>query len=395
MEHVNCSAVVLVGPSETKQLIDGRLTTGNIAQMSFKMDVFNSMSFDVYLVNRQNMRILIPRTRLIQKGKIGFVTGWQMSALVRDEMMKVTTTDDIANSIEVSKIIGKWEREPRGASSMFRSNDEILYLLDEEVLRQKREVYVRDIDCVICTRDVVTRVLHPYSHQAQMLERHKEVREDLAQESGVRRFFTWSIFVIDNAGKIGPRWVNLHGSVFRVKCIVDRNSKDGFWIVRDKPVSDGNDMSVPISDYREKEEDLDFPIYKSYQEALAANETEPIVKLRTLTEERRIKEIELEGRAAKAESERLRLDEELKLFKMRSEEADINHKREMDNLKHQIEQDQLKMRADREKFEREKIQFEHDKINQDQRNAGETIKVVGAVITGVIGLLAIVSKVLK
>jgi hypothetical protein len=80
---------------------------------------------------------------------------------------------------------------------------------------------------------------------------------------------------------------------------------------------------------------------------------------------------------------------------MKSEEATILHQREMDSLKHQLEQDQLRMKADRERFQQEKIQFEHDKINQSQKNAGETIKVIGAVVTGGLGLLAIASKWLK
>lgn len=358
------------------------------------MDVYNSMSFDIYLVNRQNMKILVPRTGLIQKGKLGFVTGVQMTTLARSEMVKVTTTDDITNSVEVGKLIDKWSRSnAMDATSLQRSNDEFLYLLDEEVLRKKHSVYIRELDVVVCMKDSLA--MHPYSHQAQMLERHKEVRADLVKSGLGRRFFTWSVFVIDNSGRIGPRWINIHGSVYRVRTVSDKNCKDGFYVVRDKAVSDANEQSVPIADFIEHEEQLDFPIYKSYQEALATNESELFFKLNILKEERKIKELELETKAQRAEADRDRLIDELRLARHKSEEATAAHHREMYNLKQQIEQDRLKMHIDREKFEREKIQFEHDKVTQEQKNAGETVKVIGALVTGVIGLLVIASKWLK
>lgn len=395
MEHLNCSAVVPMGPTEVGLLNQERNVRGMSSSVNFRMDVYNSMSFDVYVVNRQNMKFKIVRTSAALKGKLAFVKSLGISSMARQDLKNIATTDDISNSKELSFLLEKWSKiqSTSGATHM-PSLDQFMYTIDEATLRAKKCFYVRELDVVVCLPDHIDS--HPYSHQAQLKNRHTQVRGDLVDVAGgARRFFTWSVFIIDNAGKIGSRWVNIHGSVYQIKSSVDPSSTDGFYVVRNKPVNDAYEHSVPISDFKPTEEELDFPIYKSYQEALAANNSEVLVKLQTVIEERRIKELDLENRLAKAKHDTDKLQDDIQQQIRKNEEAERNHEREMESVREKMRQEKAQSELERERFENEKIKFEHEKVTQGQKNANETIKVIGALLTGIVGLLAIASKWLK
>ncbi len=403
MEHLNCSAVVPVGPTETNLLTADRNLRIRNSSVGIQLDIFNSMSFDVYVVNRQNMKFKIPRTPTVGRGKLIFVKGFSLSAHARSELLKITTTDDISNSKELSHLIDKWEKVSKAsvANGNQRSIDEFLYIVDEATLRSKKCVYIREVDYVVSMDGHIEP--HPYSHQGQLSNRHTESQEVLRKNSTLpRRFFTWNVFTIDNAGRIGSRWINFHGCIYRINSVHDPSSKDGFYVVRDKPVSDALDQTVLVSEFHETETDLDFPVYKTYQEALAANDSETMVKLKTTIEERRIRELDLEHKSNRAEADASRLTEEIRLHGLRSEEATqaherelAKHEREMQALREQVNQERLKAEQERVKFNNDRERFEHEKITQGQKNSGETIKVIGTVITGVLGLLMLFSKLLK
>jgi len=384
-----------MGPSETYLLTQERNVRGMSSGINFRMDMYNSMSFDVYVVNRQNMKFKIPRTALAAKGKLVFLKGYGLSAQARHDLKHIATTDDISNSKELSHLLEKWSKiQTPSATTHMSSLEQFMYAIDEETLRARKCFYVRDLDMVVCLEGYIDS--HPYSHQAQLKNRHNAVKGDLVDVAGgARRFFTWSVFIIDNAGKIGQRWINIHGSVYQIKSSLDPNSTDGFYVVRNKPVTDAHEHSVPISDFKQTEEELDFPIYKTYQEALAANNSETLVKLQTVIEERRIKEIDLENRLTKAKHDTDKLQDDVQQQIRKNEEAERNHEREMESIRETMRQEQAQSELERERFENEKIKFEHEKITQGQKNANETIKVVGALLTGIIGLLVIASKWLK
>lgn len=364
------------------------------ANVHFKMDIYNSMSFTVYVVNRQNMKFKITRSTSAAKGKLIFLKGIGLSPQARYDLQHITTTDDVSNSKELSHLLDKWSKLQNSSANTITSLDQFMYTVDEEVLRAKKSIYLRDLDLTVCLEGHVES--HPYSHQAQLKNRYTEVRADLrSQTRSGRRFFTWNVFIIDNAGKIGDRWINVHGLVYRVHSVSDPDSKDGFYVVRDKPVSDGTDQSTPTSDFKETEAELDFPIYRSYQEAISANQTESTVRLQLLNSEREIKEIELQTRLAKAEADADKLKDDIQQQARKNAEAERAHEREMEAIRESMKQERLKAQHEREKFEQDKAKFEHDKHTQEQKNAGESIKAIAGLLTGILGLLAIASKWLK
>lgn len=395
MEHVNCSAVVPMGPLDIQLLNRESNLRGMSSSVNFRMEIYNSMSFDVYVIDRQNIKYRIPRSSSAAKGKLVFLKGYGLSPGARQDIKNVVTTDDISNSKELSFLLEKWAKvTSASATQTLYSLDQMMYTVEEATLRAKKRMYIRELDFAICLDP--SNQVHPYSHQGQLLKRHLEVREDVEEASEkARRFFTWNVFIIDNAGKIGARWLNIHGRVYLIRSGKDPNSQDGFYVVRDKHFEDANGTSELISDYHESEAELDFPVYKTYQEAVAQNDSESMVKLRTLSEERRIRELDLETRNARAIADADKLRDDIRIQIRKNEEADKAHEREMRNIRESMAQERARAEHEREKFEREREQFEHEKIVQGQKNSGESIKVIGAVITGVLGLLAIAIKWLK
>lgn len=394
MEHVNCSTVVPMGPAEVDLLNPERSVRSMSTSVHFRTHIYNTTSFDVYVINRQNMKFKIVRSPATIKGKVVFRKGIGLSSQARHDLRSIVTTDDISNSKEIAALVDKWDKaNVASAVSHQQSIEEFMYAINEDVLRAKKCIYLRDLDLVVCMSDHIAN--HPYSHQAQLKNRSDEVIEAIEAESGRRQFFTWNVFIIDNAGRIGPRWINIHGNVYRVRSCLDPNSTDGFYVVRDKPVNDSREQSVRTSDFKHSEEELDFPIYKTFQEALAANDTETVFKLRTTIEERAIKELTLETNLSRARADAERLVEEMKQQTRKGEEAEIAHQRDMEAIRETMRQERAKAEHERVKFEEDKVRFEHDKQTHAQKNVNETIKVVGAILTGVIGLLIIASKWLK
>lgn len=391
MEHVNCCAVVPMGPLDTEMLNRERAVRGMNSGVSFRLEIFNSMSFDVFVIDRHNVKYRIPRSSSAAKGKLAFIKGYGLSPGARLDIKNISTTDDVANSQVLAYLLEKWAKNTSPAAvQTMHSVDQCRFEISEEKLRARKSMYLRDMDFVVCLDP--TNQNHPYSHQGQLLRR----TEELNHETGnVSRFFTWSVLLIDNAGVIGPRWINLFGQVHRIRSGKDPNSRDGFYVVKDKHHLDGVSRSERISDFIESEEELDFPVYKTYQEALAANDSESMIKLRTVIEERKIRELDLETRHSRAVADADKLRDDIAQQLRKNEEAERAHEREMQAIRETVLQERAKAEHERNKFERDRAQFEHDKITQGQKNAGETLKVIGAVMTGVIGLLAIAIKWLK
>lgn len=388
MEHVNCSAVVPVGPLDTQ-------LQNRSASVAFRTEIFNSMSFDVYVIDRDNIKYRIPRSSSAAKGKLAFRRGYGLTPGARHDVRNIVTTDDVTNSRVLSYLLEKWAKNPSTSTAQnMHSLDQYEFLVEEDFLRARRVVYLRDVDYVVCIDP--GRHNHPYSHQGQLQRRHEEVREGISDAAIVtRRFFTWNVFIIDNAGKIGKRWINMFGHVHLIETCLDPNSQDGFYVVRNKHLTDAVSKPERISDFKETEDELDFPVYKTYQEALAANDSETMVKLRLTIEDRRIRELELETRSSRALADADKLRDDVAQQIRKNEEAERQHDREMRAIRETMAQERARAELDREKFEREREQFGHDTIMQGQKNAGESIKVIGAVITGVLGLLAIAIKWLK
>lgn len=402
MEHVNCTAVVPLGPQDTKALALAKNYRGATSVVNLRMDVYNSMSFDVFIVNRQNMKMLIPRTPIVEKGKLVFVYSWTITSITRVDMKKVSTTDDMSNSVEVKALMDRWmTAEFNGiAQSSLRSNDEFFYVVDEKMLRNKKCIYLRDIDWVVALKSHLKD--HPYSNSGQLHGVMEKVDQEVVAVGGSSRNFTLSLIINDNAGKIGPRWIQFHGAVFKIPTEKDPERKDGFYIISDKAVNDATDHPVRYADFKESEADLDFPVYKSFHEAELAGDTEAMFKLRNTLIERENREIELKIKSDRNEQDLARLREEARLFEMRSEQATLNHQREMRNLQDSMEQEMAKaanerekFRHDRERFEQDRTQFEHEKVIQGQKNASDTFKTIGGLITSIVGIILLFSKILK
>ena len=400
MEYVNSSRMVplsMLGPSDSNSFKFDNFVYNNDAGINFKLEFYNSTSFELAIIDRRNVKLVLPQTGGAVRGQVTVKATWNISATVRNNTLKRITSSDIENSMELNKMTERWKRDlqTRTINVHHRVFDEFLYFIDEDVLRRKKYICIRELDIVVCLAEEMDKTEHPHSRGGRLKDRVEDVR-GIWSEIPVRsrRFFTLNIFIVDNADKIGTRWLNFHGSVRRIDTTKDPTSEDGFYVFEDREVTDGSDQSTRVSDFFKTEEELKFPLYKNYQAAAQASESESMYKLRILIEENRIKELELGTRAARAESDIQKLQEEARLFNIKREEAEKAHERQLMGLERELELEKNKFEAEREKFEQAKAQAEHDKATQTQKNFGDTVKTFGSIVTSVLALIVIFAKLL-
>jgi hypothetical protein len=133
----------------------------------------------------------------------------------------------------------------------------------EEDLRSEDGVYFADIDVVIAKdAEVIKYAVHPGSNLGIRLA-HKD--------NDVNDRLVFSMLLVDNEKKYGPRYTTVHGEHFLVESIEDLNRESGLYLMR-TPSRAENDRSVMlIAKQYTVEEAEKLNILRKYRECEASD----------------------------------------------------------------------------------------------------------------------------
>lgn len=283
----------------------------------------------------------------------------------------------------------------------------VVYEITLKDLLSRDSVYYRNLDIVLSVGHPSRVPNHPYEFNGAL---RNEL--DLDPSIKLRDRFGIGITLIDNNGRIGPRYININGRLYRVPAARDSSLRDGVYLKTSERVL--GDVGLPpipeieyysIEDYDKAcKEDLTLlRLFVSIDSARNLGDMQSARKeeLERLAHERKLSDEEFRR-------QKLSDDRENERLKRQIEETEREHARltreadrrfaETDqrrkDLEHQMRMQELETKS---RFEQIKHEQNMQKLNAevDKKQSGDivdTIKSVGMILTAVAALAATISK---
>jgi hypothetical protein len=347
------------------------------------MKIFNEIPYAIGIASRDGLKYdLPPSTNLVQNSLIVQIQ-YELSRGSRDTLEKLLCSSSVDNSIELQLIKQALSQDgfpSRGRQTRF----DIEYIITESDLKQHGGVvYISDLDLVISTKGCDAIKYHPYGKEASLYAFAEESFNEVDNITGQN--FIYSIKLIDNFGNIGKRWLRIGDDVVLIKPVKDQTRTDGIYVATKKPSVNNLGEAVNLTERY----DIDqvppyFKLYKQFHDARHTAEDEMTMKLSEFEMKRKKMETDL----AVSENALLRVTQEADNLRMTAESMQTKHANEMHSMRMQLE---------REVQERITMQRkdQYEAVSVDRKNTAELVKVVPAIVLGLIGIIAAVQKVLK
>lgn len=251
---------------------------------------------------------------------------------------------------------------PYGVSSVVT---EYRFTMDE--LLKFRSIYCFELDLIVSIEDQFEAIPpHPaslFGNKQMFLQGDPSVDAGLGLQ--------YRLVIVDNARRVKERYVNLNGSVYRVKPTMSKVLRSGAWLIRTEPV-EGNTRGKTrtIVEYSTLSKmDEAFHLFASYEEAFSLGDQIKVterIEQRTKLELARLKQVSAQR------------DHEFAEFKMsvERERAEWEHERARE-----------RMRWEREREQRERAMFglkERAEEASHRRKSGlEWLKFIPAALTAI------------
>ena len=257
-----------------------------------------------------------------------------------------------------------------------------------ELKKYGGSVYYGELDLVVSLDPPTTVIPHPYSERG----RRANIATAVMPE-GSTDMFGYSVFVVDNHGQYGPRYLNIGGKVYRVSPVRDPIQNDGIYITSSRPV-DGDlfEPGVEVLHYSFEGAEESVGLYKTFDEALNLGD------LNTARKET----------LAKMEQDNLVLQRDLNLTKSKHAAEQAEQDRRMKDMvafhereKFEMTQKQAEIEAAAKKRElleeqrRAEMKDYYEKRSLERKDSSEVVKVLPAIIVGIGAAVAVLLKIFK
>lgn len=322
----------------------GRSTTTYTVSRSFR----NALGYPVSIIDRNNIIATIPpsnfstgTSELIVEHRLNFSDNVNLNW---DTVFNEASSNPTIESIrELTK-----SRDVR----MTTMGQEIIveYSISHATLASKSfTAYFEELDIVVTKSTYAHNVVHPYSTVGQNLV--------TASSDNVDGFY-YRVIINDPFNEFGERYINVNGSVFKVRRTVDNTIRQGVYVYSRDACKNDNlyEPGLGTEYYSFDEADKSVPLYGTSQ--LAASLGDAYYKQE---ENIKLKENEAKRKLAELNIKKIELDSKLK---------DMEHKYKQENMELERENMRLKDELEREKAYRERA-TQREKFEYESRSRAE------------------------
>jgi hypothetical protein len=286
------------------------------------------------------------------------------------------------NSPELKIIRDSWSAQLI-ADHRFGARVVLDYPIDIEMIQKYGgAVYFTDLDMVISLGPPGNIPAHPYSRDGALYSHWKEISPALNGSSSGN--FIYSIKIIDNQQRIGPRYAKLRDSVIKIEPTKDSKLADGFYVITNRAVSSGVETSALYSEYYATEEGIPFyQLCRTYQEAELIG-TDREMEMARMKWEGAMSEASAKIKAA-----------ETAVAKSLAEKENLTRDAETKAQQHQHDMDRMREEVRKAQEERITVAYK-DKVDiasTERKNTLELVKTVPAVILGILAAVMAFHKV--
>lgn len=359
----------------------GRTNTGCTISMSY----FNHLGYSISVLDSNNISTTIPTSSsptgepvFIVEYRIGFTSDVNLNwDTVLNENTKNPTIQALKAIVKDNKV----------KVSTIGNEYIIEYTIRHTTLSKNNfAIYYSDLNIVIAKSDKIYNVVHPLSNVGQNLVIALE-----ENSSG----FQYRVIINDPFNQFGERYVNINGSVFKVKRTVDHSVRPGVYVHSRDQCIDGSAYATGYGNdyYSFDEADESIPLYGTVH--LAATLGDMNYKQ---TQDLKAKENEVKQKLADLSLMKVEMETKLKNMEYDHKKEQMRLERENINLKDQLEREkQLREEeASRSKHEYEKQAREdkayYERRTYERKDTNELLKWIPAILSGVLTVATILMK---
>lgn len=249
-------------------------------------------------------------------------------------------------------------------------------------------VYYGELDLVASIDPPETVIPHPHSEKGRKAKIAASVVGATKSEA-----FGYSIYIVDNFGKYGPRYVNIGSKVYRVNSIRDNAQKDGIYVVAPQPVEgDIDSVGEDIVRYDFEGAEDSVGLYRTYDEAASLGDLSTARK-------RSLAELEQSNLVLTRDLANMKNQQAIDSVKRDQELAEVTerHNREKLALEERIRKDEVHAKEREAELERKRQELKdyYEERSLARKDSSETMKVLPAIIVGVGAVAAVLLKLFK
>lgn len=344
---------------------------------------FNGTKYDLTVVDRTGVRIIIKRYPGLNNSKFIAKTTWCIRRDQIDNFLIGMEGYQYLNNEELNYLMQHAINSRRAGS---RFQDDVRAVLEYEVHENefspdKQSMYMTNLDVVVSTTRLSNLPAHPFTVSTVGMDSGR-----LMGDFDDIHNATIKLVYIDNTKKRGDRYVNLCGQIQKLVPKIDVNNSDGIYIYTRE-----QEIDAPESHYIKKNvvsvEDAEkvLGIYKTYEEAQYGGDPKNGIKLAIL---------EAESSLTNTKNELAKKNLELERLTTESKAKELEYKTLRDDL--QRTHDLLKASEENRKllFSNEIItrKHEYDMKSLERKDYSDLVKFVPGLV---IAFGAVVAAVLK
>lgn len=240
--------------------------------------------------------------------------------------------------------------------------------------------YYEDLDIVVTKSSYAHNTVHPYSAVGQNL---------VTASSDNADGFYYRVIINDPFNEFGERYINVNGSVFKVRRSVDRSIKPGVYVYSKDECKTDNLYSPGLGTiyYTFNEADKKVPLYTTSQLALSLGDA-----YYKQEQEIKTKENEAKQRLAELNIRKIEMDSHLKDMEHKYRQEYMDLERENARLKDELDREKVarERESQREKYEYDrKTRYDKDKYesrSHARKDTTEFMKWLPGIIASILGV---------
>jgi hypothetical protein len=355
--HFGTPSVAPVGPYERRV---------GASPIEIKTSYINNLSAPITIVLRSGLKFVVAPEFSMICNKLIIRTEITINNAIKTEVQKILSAITDASAVGLKVL-----RDAYSVQTRTNQHNGVVLIIDyslniHELNAVGGTAYYHDLDCVVSLCGINATPAHPCSEDGIKLQL-------LTSSKNVISGFNYSIELIDNNNKFGPRYLNICNNIYKVTTTKDSARKDGAYITTANPVESeitDNAQSVKFYQFEEAEELLG--LFKTIEEAkdlgdIATSRKSEMTKL------------EHNSSILKGELQNAKHELEMEII-ARTKESNII---EIERTKHASEIEKLQKQADHDmKMLREQNKDHYENKSYQRKDESEIIKWVPTVIIG-------------
>ena len=349
---------------------------GFFSPIEKKITYINNLSEPVTIGTRDGLKfVLSPQYNLSANGLIIRVE-ITINSTQKTDIQKVLSAVDDSAPQELKVLRETFAKQIKVVTHRASTVMTIDYTVHTNTLREYGgSIYFHEVDLVVSLLGFDNTPPHPFSEEGRRLNIINTSTDNTEKD------FFYSIKIVDNGEKYGPRYININNQVFKIDTVKDNSKKDGVYITRTK------EFNSTLSDSNQKEhlhysiDSEELSIFKSAEEARVYGDI-------NTNRKRELAELEHQLNLQKAELQAIKSKNEMDMIERNKEKLILEM--EKDTLKQRLEE-QRQDYEQRLKYERDRQKDYFDERSYRRKDYSEMVKFIPAIIVG-IGAIFIAMK---